>query len=190
LNIKDVVWHEATDGPLLTAEVKANLRTLGPKAGPGLQQVRAAVERFSAEALTAGTRNGKSIEMSGVPIDAADFTIRHHAAVGWAGVAEGDAQVALNTQLDENLITEGMAREVVRHVQEARKKAGLEMEDRIELSLTTEAEELKRALAEHFGYIASETLVQKWADGPLSGGSYQVTVSVDGHGLSIALQKA
>ena len=83
-----------------------------------------------------------------------------------------------------------MAREVVRHVQQARKDAGLQMEDRIVLYLHTDAEKLQRAIEEHREYIASETLVARWATKPLGEGAYHAEVKVDGLPLTIELRKA
>ena len=151
MNIKRVTWHDPGKGPLLTAEVKANLKALGRKAGPRLQQIKAAVESMPATELTAGTRGGKAttITAGGEPfaVEAADFTVGYSSPNGWAGVADGDTQVALDTRITEELAREGMAREVVRHVQDTRKKAGLEMEDRIELHLDTSSDKLRQAIA-------------------------------------------
>jgi isoleucyl-tRNA synthetase len=193
LNIKRVAWHDPAIGPLLTAEVKANLKTLGPKAGPRLQMVKAAVEGIPAVELTVGTRGGKSIEVvvAGDPvvIAAVDFTVNYKAPPGWAGVADGETQVALDTRITDELAREGMAREVVRHVQDTRKKADLQMEDRIELHLATESDKLRQAIEEHKDFIAGETLTTKWTCGPLGDGAYEAAVSVDGQSLQIALRK-
>ncbi len=97
--------------------------------------------------------------------------------------------MALDTRITDELAREGMAREVVRHVQDTRKKADLEMEDRIELHLDTASEKLRRAIDVHRDYIACETLATAWAAGPLNGEAHLAEVSVDGQPLSIALRK-
>jgi isoleucyl-tRNA synthetase len=193
LNVKRVTWHEPSNGSLLSADVKASLKTLGPKAGPRLQQVRAAVEGMPAAELTAGTRGGKTVELTigGEPfaVEAADFAVSYTGPLGWAGIAEGETQVALDTRITDALAAEGMAREVVRHVQDTRKKAGLEMEDRIELHLDTPSEKLKQAVDEHKNYIAGETLTTKWRAAPLDGEAHKADVKVDGQPLQIALRR-
>jgi isoleucyl-tRNA synthetase len=193
LNVKRVTWHNPAVGPLLTAEVRANLKTLGPKAGARLQSIKAAVEGTPAASLLSGTRGGQGVELDvgGEPvlIEAADFTVSYKAPAGWAGVADGDVRVALDTRIADELAREGMAREVVRHVQDTRKKAGLEMEDRIELYLETESETLRHAIAEHKDYIAAETLATKWAAKPLGDDAHLASVSVDGQPLTIELRK-
>jgi isoleucyl-tRNA synthetase len=194
LNVKQATWHDSATGPLLTAEVKANLKTLGPKAGPRLQTVKAAIEGMPAAELTVGTRGGKAIDVGvgGEPIviEAADFTVNYKAPPGWAGVADGETQVALDTRITDELAREGMAREVVRHVQDTRKKADLQMEDRIELHLGTESDKLRQAIEEHKDFIAGETLTTKWATGPFGGDAFEAAVSVDGQALQIALRRA
>src|SRR5262249_39587342 len=125
-----------------------------------------------------------------VTIDAGDFSVTYRAADGWVGIADRGTQLALDTRITDELAADGMARDVVRHVQDARKKAGLQMEDRIELYLHTESAKLSQAIARHRDYIMAETLVARWSDTPLQGdGVYQSQVSVDGQALQIGLRR-
>jgi hypothetical protein len=75
-------------------------------------------------------------------------------------------------------------------VQNSRKDAGLEMEDRIVLYLHTDNADLAKAIGEHRDYIAAETLVAHWSDKPLGQGAYRTQVKVDGKSLTIELRKA
>ena len=99
--------------------------------------------------------------------------------------------VALRLDLDDELRREGVAREVVHAVQNARKGAGLEVEDRIELSLSGD-EGLLAAVREHSDYVAGETLaVNVELDGAAKeGGGHTETVSIDGSELGISIRKA
>ena len=102
-------------------------------------------------------------------------------------VLVGDA-LAIDTELTPELKREGYAREVVRFVQAARKNAGLNVDDRISLSLETTDGELQEAIAEHQELIAAETLaVTITTDGQYENES---TATVDGAGLVVRLQKA
>jgi isoleucyl-tRNA synthetase len=96
--------------------------------------------------------------------------------------------VSLDKTLTPELKREGMMREVIRNVQQARKAAGLQVDDRISLHLTAEAEELSQALQEHKQTILDETLSVGLVDTPQD--HYATTVKVDGAELQISLAKA
>jgi isoleucyl-tRNA synthetase len=83
-----------------------------------------------------------------------------------------------------------MAREVVRHVQELRKTAGLEMEDRIVLYLGTSSAALQKAIVEHKKYIMNETLAVELSERALGEKASAVDVKVDGQPLRIELRKS
>lgn len=94
-------------------------------------------------------------------------------------------EVAIDEQLTPELKREGMMREVVRHIQSARKAAGLNVDDRIALSLRTEDAELQKAIDEHSETIAAETLATFSSDS----GGYSTTTKVEGAELAIGLAK-
>jgi isoleucyl-tRNA synthetase len=96
-------------------------------------------------------------------------------------------ELAIDTELTPELINEGLSREIIRYVQAARKSAGLNVDDRIELSLQTTDSELQKAIAEHKELIATETLaVTIVNDGEFE---HENTATVDGAKLLITLQK-
>jgi isoleucyl-tRNA synthetase len=101
------------------------------------------------------------------------------------GVKTG-AELSLDLELTPELRREGLMREVVRHVQNARKQAGLNVDDRIALSLVTEDKNLQKAIEEYHDTIATETLAES-VDGKEY--SYSAEVKVEGVGLKISLQK-
>ncbi len=101
-------------------------------------------------------------------------------------VIVGAKEVAINTELTPELKREGLMREVVRFVQNARKDAGLNVDDRIELSLKTESGELQKAIDEHAETIKAETLAITL--GEVAGG-FEITVKIEGEELLIALKK-
>ena len=101
-------------------------------------------------------------------------------------VKTGEA-VAIDETLTPELVREGMMREVIRHVQAARKAAGLNVDDRIVLALTTESEELNEAIEEHRQTIAEETLANEYK---LLDDGYETTAKVDGAELTIKLAKS
>ena len=103
-------------------------------------------------------------------LEPADVWVTTKAPEGWAGVADRGTQVLVDARITEELEREGMARDVVRQVQELRKEAGLEMEDRIVLYLGTESAALRQAIEAHRDYIAARD-----ADGALVATSRSAT---------------
>lgn len=98
------------------------------------------------------------------------------------------ATVVLDTELTDELKREGMMREVIRNVQQARKSAGLQVDDRIVLQLSSEAQELTQAIEEHKETILSETLATGLVDTPQ--GQFSTSAKVEGFELQISLTKA
>ncbi len=98
-------------------------------------------------------------------------------------------ELALDLKVTPELKREGLMREVVRHVQSARKDAGLNVDDRIKLALVADDQEAIEAISEHKDTIASETLAVELLGTP-EGLSYAADVKVEGHSLRIGLQKA
>jgi isoleucyl-tRNA synthetase len=190
LNVKAVTLHEPSSGPLLRWQAKPNMRTLGPKFGADLKAVQAAVASADPEALAALARKGMPFTLGGFTLDPTDVVLTPLAPEGWAGVADRDTEAALDARVTPELAREGMAREVVRFVQELRKNARLEMEDRIALYLRTEHEPLRQAIEEHRAYIAGETLAAQWRAEPLNGEAKTAQVKVDGKELTIELVRA
>jgi isoleucyl-tRNA synthetase len=193
LNIKKVTLHDRSQGPLLRQLVKANVKALGPKFGPRLREVQTALAAADGAALARELEAGRPFELvcpgGPVTIEPGDVVVQFQAAEGWAGVADRGTQVAVDTRLTEELKQEGMARDVVRQVQELRKKSGLEIEDRIALHLETPSPALGKAIAAHRSYICSETLATQWATRALNGDAHQASVKVDGQALTIQLRK-
>jgi isoleucyl-tRNA synthetase len=105
--------------------------------------------------------------------------------VKWSST--GEKVIELDLEMTEALKLEGVAREIVRFVQSARKDAGLDVDDRIELSLSTDSDELNKALTDYSSYIASETLTVDFSDN-IDGG-YKVEHKVNGSLLTISLRK-
>src|SRR5262249_39341998 len=156
------------------------MKTLGPKLGNRLKDAQKALAAMDPHTVAEKVMAGKPLEIAledgPVTIDPTDLWVQPKSSAGWAGLADRGTQLALDTRITEELALEGMAREVVRHVQQARKDAELQMEDRIVLYLHTESPKLQKAIEVHREYIASETLVASWAAQPLGEGAYHAEV--------------
>ncbi len=155
LNVKSVAW--AADSYQLVRFVpKANFKTLGKRLGARMKEVSAAIallERSAVEALMAG----QTVDVLGEAITLADVAIGSEPVAGLDVAVEGPWVVALDTTITAELRAEGLAREVVNRVQNARKDAGLAVEDRIALGLWA-GETLRQAIEAHRAYVATETL--------------------------------
>ncbi|HKI37855.1 MAG TPA: isoleucine--tRNA ligase [Gemmataceae bacterium] len=193
LNVKKVTLHEE-NGPLLTVDVKPNPKSVGPKVGARMREVLAALADVPAGELAAKVRGGEVIELplpgGAVTLEPADFWVTSKAPEGWAGVEDHGTQVLVDARVTEELKREGMARDVVRLVQELRKQSNLAVEDRIELYLGTESAALRAAFDAHRDYIVAETLTVRWSDAPLGDGAQTANLKVDGQALTIQLRKA
>ena len=142
-----------------------------------------------AKRVQAGQTVDVALADGAVGLEPGDLFVVPKVQDGWAGSADRGTQVAIDTRISEALAQEGMAREVVRHVQNARRDAGLEMEDRIELYLATDSPELRQAINAHREYIMVETLTVKWTTELLGEGAFRTDVKVDGRPLHIELRK-
>jgi len=194
LNVKKVTLHDPARGPLLQYDVKPNPKTLGPKLGPRLKEVQGALAALEPAKLAALLDSGNPVVLncvSGeVTLEAGDLFKQVKAAEGWTGVGEGGTQVALDVRITETLAQEGMAREIVRHVQDLRKTAKLEMEDRIVLYVGTSSAALQKAIVEHKKYIMNETLAMELSERALGEKASAVDVKIDGQALKVELRKA
>src|SRR5262249_10134233 len=123
-------------------------------------------------------------------LEPADVVVQWVAPEGWSGLADRDTQVAIDVRVTEELKLEGLARDIVRQVQELRKKANLDIQDRIVLYLGTESPILRAAIEAHRDYIAGETLTTQWATAPLDADSPTAQVRIEGQPLTIQLRKA
>src|SRR5262249_24070329 len=154
-------------------ELKPNYRALGPRFGKQMPLVAAAVAALEPAHVAAALRDGRTV---GIAIDGHDHALGPDDLIvamqpldGYQLEREGSPAVALELALDDELRREGLAREVVHAVHAARKAAGLDVSDRIALTLGG-AEELLTAAREHEGYVSGETLATAVAyDGALNG---------------------
>ena len=160
LNVKELRFV-AEAGELGSYDVKPNYRTLGPRFGKQMPQVAAAVAALEpghvADALRDGGHVGIAVDGKDHELGADDLLLAMQPLEGYQLEREGSHAVALELELDDELRREGLAREIVHAIQNARKAGGLQVEDRIELALGGDAE-LLAAAREHEDYLAQETL--------------------------------
>jgi isoleucyl-tRNA synthetase len=160
LNVKRLRFVAEAD-ELGSYEIKPNYRTLGPRFGKAMPQVAAAVAGLDPGHVSVAARTGEAvrINLDGTEhaLEPDDLLLSMQPLEGYQLEREGSHAVALELALDEALVREGWAREVVHAIQGARKDAGLDVSDRIKLSLSGD-EELLDAAREHERYVTGEVL--------------------------------
>jgi len=194
LNLKKVTLHDPAQGPLLQYEIKPSFKTLGPKLGERVKEVQAALAALDSVSVVEKIQTGGSLELAcpggTVLLDKNDILVNVRAPEGWAGLSDHGTQMILDVRVTEELACEGTAREIVRHIQELRKKSGLEMEDRIRLSFQTDSSIVREAIETHKSYISGETLAVELINQPLDGNAQRAVIKLQGQTLTIELIKA
>lgn len=159
VNVKEIeLLKDASQ--ILVKTIKPNFKTLGPKCGKIMKDVANVITALSSEEIFAFEATGeKSIVVNGETIDLTldDVIIISKDIPGWQVANEGHLTVALDTTLTEDLILEGIAREFVNRIQNLRKDSGLDVTDKILLSIQKHSA-INKAIECHKTYIASETL--------------------------------
>jgi isoleucyl-tRNA synthetase len=122
-------------------------------------------------------------------LDSSDLLISTKAPDDWAGLADHGTQIIVDARVTQQLAFEGTAREIVRHIQDLRKQAGLEMEDRIRLYLATQSATVREAIEAHEQYIRGETLAVELSREPVDGDAHKAEINLQGDRLTIELAK-
>ena len=160
LNVRELRFVSQAD-ELGELEVKPNYRTLGPRFGKEMPIVATAVAALDPARVGESLRDGRivAINVSGQDheLGADDLTISMKPLEGYQIEREGSHAVALELEVDVELQVEGWAREIVHAVQAARREAGLDVSDRIALTLSGD-EDLVGAARAYEDYVAGETL--------------------------------
>ena len=189
LNVREVRFVAAAE-ELSSYEVKANYRTLGPKFGSEMPQAAQAIAALDPAHVAAAIKDGGEIGISvggrEHTLTADDLLLTMQAPEGYSVEREGAHAVALELEIDDSLRQEGWAREIVHAVQNARKNAGLVVEDRIALDLSG-AQELLDAARAHWDYVTGETLAVETMLREGHEFDHREATKIDGLELQIAL---
>ncbi|MFN2543113.1 MAG: isoleucine--tRNA ligase [Actinomycetota bacterium] len=192
LNVKEVAFAESAE-QLGRWQAKPNFKVLGPRLGPRVKEVAAWLERDDGS-LAASLARGEQVgleETQGAPsieIGPEDVNLTQETLEGWGVAAEGGVTVALDLDLTPDLRLEGLAREVVRLVQDARKAAGLDVTDRIALGLEAEGD-LAEAIGRHRDTIAAETLAVEVTKSAVADPLFDQESAVEGTTVRVSLAK-
>jgi isoleucyl-tRNA synthetase len=161
LNVKEIEVAHGLD-ELVSYTVKPNFKKLGPRFGKEIGEVARALTNADASQVVGSIERAGSVVVAvngeDVVLTSDELDIRIEGRTGYSLAREGALGVALDLEVSAELAAEGLAREVVRTIQDLRKASGLAVEDRIELWLTGEGAASRDALAGQRAYIAGEVL--------------------------------
>ena len=161
LNVKEVAY---TDQPekYVNHEVLPNFKLLGKKLGKLMPKVKKELNSQKGSELLANLRDNGQIDLvvdgQEVALLPEEVEVRITAKEGWAAANDRGVVVVLSTEVTPELLREGLARDLVRVIQDRRKELGCEFTDRIEVGIETTSDDLVKAIEEHHDYIAGETL--------------------------------
>jgi len=200
LNVKTIEFV-GSPGDLVTYAIKPNYRVLGPRFGKDMPKVAEAIAALPAdeagERLANGLAVAVNVEGAEYELGPEDLVVEVKQREGYQVEREGKLVVALSTALTPELVEEGLARELIHHVQNTRKAAAFQIEDRIHLRLAG-PEQLRQMLQKHGDWVMRETLavsMEVTQPGELAGsagasGFYREEVKVNGLPVTIEVKKA
>lgn len=158
VNVKELRFVEGSG--VLVKKVKCNFRTMGKKFGKLMKGIAAAMNNLSQEEISQLQTTGSYelvVEGQKAVVEATDVEIISEDIPGWLVSNEGNLTVALDVELSDELLNEGMARELINRIQNIRKEIGLEITDRINVTLSPDSK-VEAALAGFADYIKAQVL--------------------------------
>ena len=164
VNVKEIELLDDASG-ILVKKIKPNFKILGPKYGKDMKAIAAAVARFGQEDIQKMEREGEivlELDNKSIILQLQDVEISSQDIEGWLVASSGSLTVALDITIDESLRGEGIARELVNRIQNLRKESGLEVTDRIDITVLRD-KALEHAVRRNLEYIKSETLTDDLA---------------------------
>jgi isoleucyl-tRNA synthetase len=162
INVKAIEFVTEDTENIVRKKAKPNFKTIGKKFGKMTQQVADAIKNLDNSKINEIESNGSinlTLYESDTIIELNDIEIYSEDIEGWLVASEAGITVALDTQLDDELIKEGIAREFINRVQNYRKTINFEVTDRININFSA-GEQLKQAIEELADYIKNETLTE------------------------------
>ncbi len=159
VNVKELQLLDDSSG-ILVKQIKPNFKALGPKFGPKMKAVAAAIGALEAKDINEIEQKGHIsilIEGAEVAIETTDVVISSQDIEGWLVASAGPLTVALDATISPALKSEGVARELVNRIQNLRKDSGFEVTDKIVIKLTKDPL-IDTSLLDNLEYIKAETL--------------------------------
>ncbi|MDP2660120.1 MAG: DUF5915 domain-containing protein, partial [Dehalococcoidia bacterium] len=187
LNVKSLRFLDREE-EVMDYGVKPNLPLLGPKYGKEMARIVAALRAMEPSAVASAQRRGQSLSLDTFTILPEEVIVEARPKAGFAAAQEGDWLVAVTTVLTPELVSEGLAREIVHRVQSMRKSAGFDIADKI-TTYVQGGEAMKGAIARFASYVKQETLSVEIAEGEPPEGAYREEHEIEGEAVLLAVQR-
>lgn len=187
LNVKSWEYADGAED-FISYKIKPQMRTLGPKYGKLLGEIRAFLETCDAKAVVAAVRGGAfEAEIGGqkVSLSEEDLLVSSESAEGFLTAEDRGIAVALDRTLTPELLLEGLEREIVSKIQTMRKDAGFEVTDRIDVRYETQSEDVRAVMQKPS--VAGDVLARSVEEG--AGEGYSKTWDLNGNGATIWVSK-
>jgi isoleucyl-tRNA synthetase len=185
LNVKALDDVDTLSG-LMSWTIVPNFRALGPRLGPKVNDVKRELAEADGSALQRRLESDGFIEVAGQRLTADEVDVRANRHEDFALAEDGGWAVALDLELDDELRREGLARELVRSLNDLRKDVGLDIADRVTLAVGAD-DEVWAALDAHRDYVMNEVLAVELTKAA-TGGAH--TLAVDGHEVAVTIDRA
>ncbi|WP_272150651.1 isoleucine--tRNA ligase [Tenacibaculum aiptasiae] len=159
VNVKEIELLDDASG-ILVKQIKPNFKALGPKFGKDMKLISSEIQKFGQEEIIKIEKEGSiSIEINDkiINLETADVEISSKDIEGWLVANAEGLTVALDVTINDDLRKEGVARELINRIQNARKETGLDVTDKIKLTIL-QAADLENSVIANENYIKAETL--------------------------------
>jgi len=189
INVK-AIEYVTDDSGLVRKKAKANFKSIGPKFGKTVQAVANRIKELGPAEINRLEQSGAvelAVNGQSVVLNREDVEIVREDVKGWLVESDGGMTVALDTELNDELIAEGAAREFVNRIQNMRKEAGFAVTDRIALYAQGPAG-LMGMLRRMQPYIQSETLTEEFSEA-FRPGEYTSTLDVNGESVEVGIER-
>jgi len=169
-------------------DVKPNLPVLGKKYGAEVAAIRAGLAALDPSEVAEAVRRGRGVTVAGKELEAEDILLQAQDSEGFAAAQDAGYTVAISTAITPELADEGLAREIVRRLQDLRRDAGFELSDRITTWYAGDAD-VTRVMASQGEYIRGETLSTDLIAGDAPDDSYRSEQDLEGTRVKLGVRR-
>jgi isoleucyl-tRNA synthetase len=185
LNVKQLHVIE-NESEFFDYQVRPNLPVLGPKYGSDVGRIQRALAAADKAALAREATAGRAVTLDGIELQPDELLVTISGKPGYAVAEEAGYAIAVTTEITPELADEGLAREMVRRIQEMRKAAGFDIADRIRLYYAAD-KDVARVLTSWREYIVQETLAEVIAEG--AGTGHREEHEIDGRKVMLTVSR-